>query len=789
MPLAVYPMHYSIVPLEPLPIDAHLDAIRAQLARHRALVLTAAPGAGKTTRVPPALVDTGPVIVLQPRRVAARAIARRIATERGWTLGHEVGWQIRFERRFTAATRVLVVTEGVLTARLQQDPLLGDFATIVFDEFHERSLHADVGLALAKQAWLARDDLRMVIMSATLDGGEASRFIGDCPVLAIDGTPHPLDVEYAREMTVQEAVANALARTRGSVLCFLPGAREIEAVRQGLGAIAAASQIDVLPLHGSLDAGAQDLALEPSSRRRIVVATNIAETSLTVPGVSAVVDSGLQKVARYDATRGIDGLSLERITSDAADQRAGRAARLGPGLAIRLWDARDRLRPRREPEIARVDLSAAVLDLLAWGATLEDFDWFETPAPYRLTAALELLERLGAIAGDRLHLTNLGRQMQRLPVHPRLARILLAGGGAPRVAAACALLADAGLLLTSGVATDCDLLPSIDAFERQPAHIRQVAQELGRLARQAAGDLVRESYDDGTLRRALLAGYADRVAKRRAGTDTFTLATGHGATLGRQSGVRSAEWLVALDVAAAERAGVAEAVIRTASQVERGWLTPTSVSVEHELDDASGRVRAFHIERYGAIELVRRPVAVDAIVAADLLARAWLDRGPDNGAARLLRRLRFAGCDLDLPSLVRQAAANARTLDAIDLASVLPYDVDRRLATLAPVRLPVPSGRTTALEYAEDGTVSASVKLQELFGLAETPRIGPNRVPVTFHLLAPNGRPVQTTSDLRSFWERTYPEVRRELRGRYPRHPWPDDPWTATPTARAKPRR
>lgn len=765
------------MPPERLPIDRHLDAIRGALAAHRALVLTAAPGAGKTTRVPPALVEAGRVMLLQPRRVAARAIAARIAAEQGWTLGREVGWQVRFERRFSAETRLLVVTEGILTARLQQDPLLSDFATIVLDEFHERSIHSDLGLALAKQAWLARDDLRLLVMSATLDGGRVSRYLGDCPHIEVEGVRHRLEVEYAPGTPIAHAVVQALARTPGNVLGFLAGAREIARAADEVRA-AVPRDVDLLPLHGSLDADEQDAALRPSPRRRVVLATNIAETSLTVSGVSAVVDTGLQKVARYDPARAIDSLVLERVTRDSADQRAGRAARLGPGLALRLWDERDRLRPHREPDIARIDLSARVLDLLAWGADPATFDWFEAPPPHRLEAALALLARLGAIDP---RLTATGRQMQRLPVHPRLARILLAAGGSRAAAAACALLAEGDWTRRSDGATTCDLLSAIDEIDRQPPHVRRVARQIQQDALAVLSATTEGPADDASLRRALLAGYPDRVARRR-GPGAFTLATGHGATLGRQSGVGGADFVVALDVTASERSGTSEAVIRLASRVEREWLTPTSVVIEHELD-ASGRVRAFRVQRYDAIELERHPVPPDAEVAADLRARAWLAREPDEPARQLTRRAAFAGIDLDLEPLVRIAASGAATVDDIDVGSVVPFDTARAIARLAPERLELPSGRHTRLQYEEDGSVSAAVKLQELFGLSETPRVGPDRVPVTFHLLAPNGRPVQTTRDLASFWHRTYPEVRKELRGRYPRHAWPEDPLGVVPPA------
>src|SRR6266849_5475452 len=384
----------------PLPIDPHVGRIIDSARRSRAVVVTAQPGAGKTTRVPPALVDDGPVILLQPRRVAARAIAQRIADERNWTIGGAVGWQIRFERRFGPHTKLLVATEGVLTARLQQDPLLSQFTTIVLDEFHERSVYADLAIALARQAWRARADLRIVVMSATLDSRAVSAFLDVCPVIDVPGRLHPIEIAYAPGQSMADAAAGVLGATDGQVLCFLPGAPEIRR------AVADLQQrvppdVEIVPLHGSLDAEAQDAALRPAPRRRIIVATNIAETSLTVPGVTAVIDSGVHKVARYDAERGIDSLETERITADAADQRAGRAGRLAPGVVRRLWDARDRLRPHREPEIHRVDLSGTVLDVIAWGGDPRTLEWFEAPREDTIDAALTLLERLELITRVR----------------------------------------------------------------------------------------------------------------------------------------------------------------------------------------------------------------------------------------------------------------------------------------------------------------------------------------------------------------------------------------------------
>jgi len=691
--------------------------------------------------VPPALVADGPVILLQPRRVAARAIAARIAEERGWTLGREVGWQIRQDRRFTADTRLLVVTEGILTARLQRDPLLDEFRTIVIDEFHERSVHADLAIALAKQAWRARPDLRIVVMSATLDAASVSAFLDGCPVVDVPGRLHALDITYAPGQSVPDAAIDLLAATRGQVLCFLPGAAEIARAIDDLARLTARApdaDIDVVPLHGSLDAADQDRAIHPSARRRVIVATNIAETSLTVPGVTGVVDSGLQKVARYDAARAIDTLVTERITADAADQRAGRAGRLAPGVVRRLWDARDRLRPHREPEIHRVDLSSAVLDVLAWGGDPRTLEWFEAPKPAAIDAALALLARLGLIAAGGL--TDIGRQAHRLPMHPRLARSVVASRSTMR---ACEFLADGRRLPPRTASTTSDLLA-------------------------VAGDRV----DEREFRRAIFAGFPDRVAKRReAASTSFLLSTGTGATLGRESGVHGAEFLVAIDVT--------NGIIRIASAVDREWLEPTAIETIHRFDAASGTVKAAVVKQYDALVLSEHPIAPDPEIAASLLADAWIARGPRDADQQLLRRVRFAGLDVDLAETIRAAAYGVRALADLDLAGALPANVRRDLDRLAPAAIAAPSGRRMRLEYGEDGSVSASIKLQDLFGLAETPRIGPRREPVLLALLAPNGRPVQMTRDLRSFWNNTYPQVRKELRGRYPKHAWPDDPWTA----------
>ena len=708
-------------------------------------------------------------------------MAKRIAEERGWTVGREIGWHIRFDRQFTRDTQLLVVTEGILTAYLQDDPLLSKVNTVIVDEFHERSVHADLGLALVKQAWSARPDLRVVVMSATLDTAPVATFFGGCPVIAVPGVIHPLTIDYAPAQPVGAALNDLLPRSNGNALCFLPGAGEIAAVIREAEPVSRRHGVELLPLHGSLDAREQDAALRPTDRRRVIVTTNVAETSLTVPGVSLVIDSGLHKVARYDTDRAIDSLVTERVTLDSADQRAGRGARLGPGHARRLWDERDRLRPHREAEIHRVDLSASLLAILCWGADPHAFEWFDPPSADRLNASLDLLARLGAVKERQV--TELGRRMQRLPLPPRLARVLIDAGGSFEGRAACAWLSEPTRLRENGPATTSDVLTAIDRWHDMPPHTKRVADALDRIAADLLGPARIDRINEIALRQSLLAGYPDRVAKRRA-ANKVTLATGHGAMVGRESGVHQGDFLIALDVTSGKTTATTEAIVRVASQVERAWLTPTRSEVVTELDRETGRIKARRIDWYDGIVLDEEPIAVDSDTRARIMAEQW---SPDESSARLLARVKFAQVTIDLEALVRVAAQQAMRLQDVTLVEEdLPWDVRNALAKNAPDKLRVPSGRETPIEYHHDGSVSVSVKLQELFGLSETPLLGPNRVPLTFHLLAPSGRPVQMTRDLKGFWERTYPEVRKELRGRYPKHPWPEDPWTAKPTHRTK---
>jgi ATP-dependent helicase HrpB len=518
----------------------------------------------------------------------------------------------------------------------------------------------------------------------------------------------------------------------------------------------------------------------------VVLATNIAETSVTVPDVRTVIDTGWQKVARYDAARALDTLQTERVSADAADQRAGRAARLGAGVAIRLWPERDRLRPFREPDIARIDLAPVLLAILAWGGDEATFEWFDAPAAQRQADARRLLARLGAI--DDTGLTAVGRVLAPLPLAPRLSRMVAEAGGHPDACLVAALLSDGRAPSGDGRTAASDLLSLIPAARAMPHLCRAAESVRAALAEgQGAGRPMRRGerrvetpIGEDLLRRAVLAGFPDRVAQRRSEHgDTLLLSAGTGARLSAASGVRDAAWLVALDVRGTEGR---EAVVQLASGVERDWLVPTHTERRVWVDDA-GRLRAVRLRRYDALTLQEQP---DSLQPEDrtVLVRAWADAPRTATDRQWLARLDFAGIEVDLGEVLTSAAADLTRLDQIDLEGVLPWGIRQSLLTDAPARLPLPSGRTAALVYDHGGTVRAAVKLQELFGLAETPRVGPRHVPVVFELLAPNGRPVQTTQDLRSFWTTTYAEVRKQLRARYPKHPWPEDPWTATPTHR-----
>jgi len=768
----------------PLPVDRYLPKILSVVA-DRHLVLVAPPGSGKTTRIPPALSRRGETILLQPRRVAARSIARRIASEQGWSLGEEVGWQVRFERRFGPRTRLLVATEGILTARLQSDPFLTGFQVAVLDEFHERSIHSDLSIAFLKQAAAVRDDLRIVVMSATLDAAPVADYLGNCAVMEIDCERYPVEVDYAPEVSPATAIGSAIKREGGHLLCFLPGAGEIARVQAELLSRTLPPDVAVHPLHGSMDAEDQDRVLAPSDTRKIILCTNIAETSLTVEGVTDVIDIGYHKVSRYDPRRGIDRLELERIPADSAAQRAGRAGRTGPGRALRLWPSSHRLRDRREPEILRTDLAGPCLAVLGWGGDPNTFDWFEPPESYRIEAALRLLGRLGMIRGPVL--TQTGRQALKLPVHPRLSAVLISADFSRRAARACALLSERPFGGRRAEGALCDLPTDDEEWNSVPPNLQQAARELSALARESSGSRAGGSRQDGSeeaMMRALLCGFFDRVARRRApGSDRLVLATGSGARLSRSSSLRDGEYLLALEFTGTESRDGQESIVAQAGLIREDWLGPTHRTVHHEYSESSRAVRAVEREWYDALLLVDRPAPVEPAAAESILETVLESVPLDEENRILLARCRLAGIEVDLKAVRRRLVQGAVKLPEFSLRKALTFPELQMLDRTCPSHLRIPSGRQVQLDYREDGSVRLAARIQELFGLRETPVVGVNRIPVVMELLAPNGRVAQTTGDLRNFWAVTYFEVRKQLRGRYPKHAWPEDPLTATPSS------
>lgn len=841
-------------PRIPLPIDDVLPEIVAALAAGPSLVVVAPTGAGKTTRVPPAILDAGlaggrRVVMLEPRRVAARAAARRMAAERGAALGEEVGFQIRFERRWGEPTRILVVTEGILVALLQQDPFLEDVGAVVFDEFHERNLHSDLSLAMARRVQReVRPDLKLVVMSATLDPRPVARYLGGCPVVAAEGRLYPVEIRHLErpdprrlEEVVAAGVRRALAATPGDVLVFLPGMGEIRRAAKLLEPLAREEGLAVMPLYGDLPSEQQDAVLAPGPRRKVVLSTNVAETSITIDGVTAVVDSGLARVLRFDPSCGLDRLELSRVSRASAEQRAGRAGRQSPGLALRLWTEHDErsLAPREVPEIRRVDLAGPVLELLAWGERdVTRFEWFEAPDPAALERALELLRTLDAL--DDGGLTAAGRRMASLPLHPRLARLILAGHDAAqtrRAALVAALLAERDLVhrgvdprAAAPTVSPSDVLDRLEALEAFAAtghgetalgpvhrgrarHVLRVGRELARLAGRALGRSGDEARDDQALLAALVAAYPDRLARRRrAGGARAVMVGGRGVRLAETSAVRRHELFLCLDLDAGRRgeAERGEARVRLASGVELAWLPPEALTTsDHvELDSESERVVGRRRRWYRDLLLEEKEIAPPPAEAERVLAEAAAadpERALDlerPEVASFLARLRSLADwmpELGLPrfdrgelgELLPALAAGKRSfaeLRRLPLVEQLKGSLGhRRLSALerhAPERLAVPSGSRIRLRYEPGKAPVLAARIQELFGLRETPRVAAGRVAVTLHLLAPNMRPQQITQDLESFWANTYPEVKKELQGRYPKHAWPEDPWNATPRRR-----
>ena len=827
---------------EPRPIDVLLPDAVASFRRAPRLVLRAAPGAGKTTRVPAALLDAGlagdrHVLVLEPRRIAARAAAAFVARERGGALGDEVGYRVRFDERGGPRTRLWFVTEGVFGRLLTADPFLERVGVVVLDEFHERHLQGDVALAVVRELQeTVRPDLRLTVMSATLETDALARALGDAAVLTAEGRAFPVTIEYddaAGDPHLATRVARTLRRMlddAGDVLVFLPGAAEIRRSAEALAPIAAAHALDVVTLHGDQPLDAQERALRPGPRRRVVLATNVAETALTVEGVTVVIDSGLARIARLDPRHGINVLRVQPISRAAADQRAGRAGRLAPGRCVRLWSRAEHAgrRAAETPEVLRLDLTRVVLELHAW--TLADarrLRWLDPPPPQALERAERLLADLGAI--DRGGgLTPAGRRMLELPAEPRLARLLVEAerlGAAGEGALLAALASERDILGRSvGSSTTADFPPGpsdlelraqlfADAARRRfsaeacrtlgldPGAVRAVERARRQLARLLGGGQKVPPDPDG-LRRATLAAFPDRVARRRApGSARAVMVGATGVVLARESVVREAELFVAIDL---ERGGGPEARVRVACAVERDWLAVTEA---RELTFDPDRRRVVERARTCYHDLVLAETMrtdVDRTAAGVVLAEvARADPGATGAVggteSELIGRLRFLARWLpelgwpSEPEAVLAEAVAAVAAGCVSFAELAARDVGGALLGLlapaqraaldrdAPARYRLPSGRLAPVRYAPDRPPAVAARIQELFGLAATPRVAAGRVPLVFELLAPNARPVQITDDLVSFWRTTYPEVRKVLRGRYPKHAWPEDPSTAAP--------
>ncbi len=817
------------------PVDHILPKLQQALQQARAAVLQAPPGSGKTTRIPPALLNSDwlqgqRIIMLEPRRLAATNAAGFMARQRGERVGKTVGFSIRYEHKTSADTRIEVMTEGLLTRRMQTDPELSGIGLVIFDEFHERSLHADLAFALCRDIHQGlREDLRLLVMSATLDVAPLSALLNDCPVIETRGRSYPVTTRYL-ELEPAGSIADiaargvrqALSEVEGDILVFLPGAGEIHRCQNLLAELS--PKIQLCPLYGGLPFAEQERAILPGSQRRVVLATNVAETSLTIEGISAVVDSGWERRPRFDSARGLNFLETVRISQASADQRAGRAGRLAPGHCYRLWTegAQGALLPFAPSEIRQADLAPLAFDLALWGvADASALAWLEPPASKPLDSARHLLVQLGAL-DQRGAVTKLGRAMADYPAHPRISRLLVAAveQGCPGLGSELAALLSERDPFTAGDFSRSggvgDLLDRLELLRRdrsaKSAVIRRAVRYWQNKTR--AG---REPLPDAVQLGSLLAlAYPDRLARQRQqGSDRYLLRSGRGARLSPRAVVPKAEWLVVLDVAGKDSA---EAEIRLAAE-----LTPEAVESlfgrnlewQHEVswDEVGNRVVAREVRRIGAIVLQERPVKArlqdTAPALLELIRRQGLGCLPWSADALQLRA-RVALLQSSLPeshwpdwddrvllesleTWLLPFLGNIRSqegLRRLDLSTALNNCLDWRqkqeLERLAPLRFKVPSGSQIRLDYSQGDAPVLAVKLQEMFGQAATPRLAAGRVPVVIHLLSPAGRPLAVTQDLSSFWNEVYPEVQKEMKGRYPKHPWPDDPWSATATRKTK---
>ncbi|WP_129141462.1 ATP-dependent helicase HrpB [Modicisalibacter coralii] len=811
-----------------LPIDAHLAEIRGALDAHSRALLVAEPGAGKTTRVPLALLDsawcaTGKLLLLEPRRVAARLAARYMAERLGEPVGETVGYRMRGETRVGERTRLEVVTQGVLTRLIQDDPMLEGVAGIVFDEFHERSLEADLGLALTLDVQTGlREDLRLLVMSATLDVGALTGVLGEVPLVECPGRSFPVTTHY-RALNTRDATATqqagvvreALAREAGDVLVILPGVGEIRRLARELTGLPAG--VVLHELHGRLSLETQQRALsrDPDGRRRVVLATAIAESSVTVDGVRIVIDSGFAREPVFQPRLGLTRLATHRVSRASADQRRGRAARQGPGVCYRLWAEEQPLPAHADPEIRQADLAPLAFELARWGIVEPDaLTWVTPPPAAALDAGRSLLKRLGVL-DDAHRLTALGRACAHYPVHPRLAVMLERAGELDARPLACWL---AALLEGRAGGEDRDLATTLARLPdgRAKGTERQWYRDARRLADTLACGLSVDSL--APLGELLALAYPERVALRQA-PGRFKLAAGSLALLDASHPLAHAEALVAVELdGQAQGARIFRAAALEPSRLEALFPETRDFRPRLTWSETEGRLIGEEVRALGELTIERRPLREmpDAAIREALLAavrrrgRLAFDAGAEQLCARvaLLRREfgetwpdwsreRLLATLEDWLSPYLDGIRRLERLDALPFARILLDRLDwssrQALDELAPTHLPVPSGSRIRLDYvsgraggALDAEPVLAVKLQELFGLGETPRIAGGRVPVVLHLLSPAGRPLQVTRDLASFWKRGYFEVRKDMRGRYPKHPWPEDPRTAVATARTR---
>ena len=791
--------------MTPLPIDLLIPQILDIIGRQRNLVLEAPPGTGKTTRVPPALLSIAKsgVLVLEPRRIAARMAARRAAEELGERPGETVGYQVRFEDVSSVRTRLRFLTEGVLTRRLMSDPELKGVNIVVLDEFHERHLDADLALALLRRLQQsARPDLKIVVMSATLDAAPIAEALDQCPVLRSEGRLFDLKISYSppSNAPLEDQVAAALPaalRQIGDVLVFLPGAAEIRKAIRACQPIAAREGLLLLPLHGDLSSQEQDHAVLPASQRKVIFSTNVAESSITIDGVTAVIDSGLARIASDSAWTGIPELTVARVSQASATQRAGRAARTGPGVVIRLYTAEDfHRRPKQAtPEIGRRELSQTILDLRAMGiGDIASLPWLEPPPAAAVAAAESLLRRLHAL-DESGRLTVTGRRMSTLPLHPRLACLIVEGVARNAGDLACR----AAAVLSAGDRVSVDPLhpsPS-DLLVLAESSLSPRAKQLYEQIRRIVNPPRNHDTQDNEILLSVLAAFPDRVARKQPSGE-LQLSGGGQAMLDRMSGVTNRQFLVAVDIEDRRERGLP--LVRIASAIEPEWLLdlfPESVTAHSgvEWNRAAERVEHVSALLYENIVIEQtRSGKADPEQAANLLAARAQEAGlaGNERVAETLARLEFAAAHMQIPPPDLSAALRtvcfglrgftelraqleAGALDAA-LIDQLPSNARRAFEEIAPDKLRLPGGRTTRVNYGPGQTPWIKSRLQDFFGMKETPRIARGAVPVVIHLLAPNQRPVQMTTDLAGFWQRLYPQVRKELSRRYPRHAWPETP-------------